>query len=184
ELVIVDRMRDRRWLHFIVHRTDAVEILDACHRQRRGFPVDRNAAAHRVDLLSRIGDDDRRAGRLARRLLMLRSARREAHGDDQRQQRRDPFHAITTLTAHFLKSVCFDIGQVASSVVLLMSCAASNHGTKTSPMGTRLRPRVSTRLRISPRREMTFTSSPRFSPRALASSGFMNTTAEGKALYS
>ncbi len=32
------------------------------------------------------------------------------------------------LTAHFLKSVCFEIGSVASSVTLLMSWLASKNG--------------------------------------------------------
>src|SRR6476469_9751993 len=57
--------------------------------------------------------------------------------------------AGTILTAHFLKSVCLDIGSVASSVVLLMSWLASNHGTNTTPRGIRLRPRTFTRVRIS-----------------------------------
>src|SRR4249920_2245568 len=68
--------------------------------------------------------------------------------------------AGTILTAHFLKSVCLDIGSVASSVVLLMSWLASNHGTNTTPRGIRLRPRTSTRVRISPRRETILTSAP------------------------
>src|SRR6266496_6212 len=49
-------------------------------------------------------------------------------------------HALVTLTAHFLKSLCLEIGQVASSVTLLMKTPSSNHGTNTSPRGTRLRP--------------------------------------------
>ena len=89
----------------------------------------------------------------------------------------------TTLTAHFLKSVCLEIGSVASSVTLLMSWLASNNGTKTTPRGMRLRPRVSTRVRISPRRETTRTSCAPVAARASrASSGCMNSTAPGKAL--
>ena len=89
----------------------------------------------------------------------------------------------TTLTAHFLKSVCFEIGSVASSVTLLMSWLASKKGTKTTPRGMRLRPRVSTRVRISPRRETDrVPPAPRCRPRSRASSGCMNTTAPGKAL--
>ena len=70
----------------------------------------------------------------------------------------------TILTAHFLKSVCFDIGSVASSVALLMSWLASNHGTNTTPRGIRFRPRVSMRVRISPRLETIFTSAPWLNP--------------------
>src|SRR5829696_6474796 len=92
--------------------------------------------------------------------------------------------AATTFTAHFLKSVCFEIGSVASSVTLLMSWLASKKGTKTTPGGILLRPRVSTRERISPRREAILTSCPRRSPRFAASSGCMNSTAPEKALYS
>ena len=40
-----------------------------------------------------------------------------------------PLHAFTTLQAHFLKSVCSEIGSVASSVTLLMSWLASKNGT-------------------------------------------------------
>ena len=36
-------------------------------------------------------------------------------------------------TAHFLKSVCLEIGSVASSVTLLINWLASNQGTKISP---------------------------------------------------
>src|SRR6185312_13895499 len=56
----------------------------------------------------------------------------------------------STLTAHFLKSVCSEIGSVASSVTLFMSWLSSNQGTYTTPRGIRLRPRVSTRVRMNP----------------------------------
>src|SRR4029077_1861769 len=82
-------------------------------------------------------------------------------------------HAFMTFTAHFLKSVWNEMGSVASSVTLLMSWLASNHGTKTSPRGGLLRPRVSTRVFMRPRREATMTSSPRRTPSARASSGCM-----------
>src|SRR4051795_6593396 len=52
-----------------------------------------------------------------------------------------------------------------------MSWLASKKGTKTTPTGILLRPRVSTRVRISPRREITPTSCPRCRPRFCASSG-------------
>ena len=48
--------------------------------------------------------------------------------------------------------------------------------------GGMLRPRVSTRLNISPRRDTTLTSLPRRTSSALASSGCMYTTALGNAL--
>ena len=44
---------------------------------------------------------------------------------------------------------------MASSVTLLINWLASNQGTKTSPRGGLLRPRVSTRVRMLPRRELT-----------------------------
>ena len=84
-------------------------------------------------------------------------------------------------TAHFLKSVCSEIGSVASSVTLLISLDSSNHGTNTSPRGGRSRPRVSTRVRMKPRRDITFTSSPRRSFASCASSGCMKQTASGNA---
>ena len=37
--------------------------------------------------------------------------------------------AFVTCTAHFLKSVCFEIGHIASSVTVLMNTCSSNHGT-------------------------------------------------------
>src|SRR5690606_30468150 len=81
----------------------------------------------------------------------------QGHWDDDAHPARQ---ARTTLTAHFLKSVCLEMGSVASSVALLMSLLASNHGTKITPRGMRLRPRVSTLTRISPRRETIRTSAP------------------------
>ena len=48
---------------------------------------------------------------------------------------RSLLHTFTTLQPHFLKSVCSEIGSVASSVTLLMSWLASNHGTNTTPRG-------------------------------------------------
>src|SRR5690606_30668847 len=105
--------------------------------------------------------------------------RQQPGGDEEARAAR---HAGTILTAHFLKSVCFEMGSVASRVTLLMSLLASNHGTKTTPRGIRLRPRVSTRTRSSPRRETTLTSAPWLMPRRRASSAFMKQTAPGNAL--
>src|SRR5690606_20321396 len=108
-------------------------------------------------------------------------------GGDGEHRDEDGAHAARqtgmTLTAHFLKSVCFEIGSVASSVTLLISLLASNQGTKTTPRGMRLRPRVSTRTLISPRRDTTRTSAPWLMPRLRASSAFMKQTAPGNALY-
>ena len=54
-----------------------------------------------------------------------RNYRTQAHGFG--------VHTLTIFTAHFLKSVWNEIGSVASSVTLLMSWLASNHGTNTVP---------------------------------------------------
>src|SRR5690606_16674518 len=99
----------------------------------------------------------------------------KGEGRQQRQDNETPAHDVTfsMRIAHFLKSVCFEMGSVASSVTLLMRRPSSNQGTKTRPRGGLLRPRVSTRTRISPRREMTRTSSPRRTSRFFASSGCM-----------
>ena len=43
-------------------------------------------------------------------------------------------HAFCTRQAHFLKSVCLEIGSVWSSVTLLISWLASNQGTNTTPV--------------------------------------------------
>ena len=48
------------------------------------------------------------------------------------------------LTAHFLKSVCFDCGQVASRQTLLMNTFSSNQGTNTRPLEGLFLPLVST----------------------------------------
>jgi hypothetical protein len=66
-----------------------------------------------------------------------------------------------------LKSVCLEMGSVASSVTLLMSWLASNRRTKTTPCGVRLRPWC--RRPVSPRRSAR-TSAPSLMPRARASS--------------
>ncbi|SST09900.1 Uncharacterised protein [Acinetobacter baumannii] len=58
-------------------------------------------------------------------------------------------------------------------MTLLISLLASKNGTNTSPWGGLLRPRVSTRARISPRRLTTLTSLPRRSLSWRASSGCM-----------
>src|SRR5581483_1777560 len=74
-----------------------------------------------------------------------RKAGREQHHCDFLDHDR---HTRSMRTAHFLKSVCSEIGSVASSVTLLISLDSSNHGTNTSPRGGLSRPRVSTRARM------------------------------------
>src|SRR5690606_33163550 len=102
----------------------------------------------------------RRPGQLRHRLCH-NHRRHEQGGEGCRNSNRAAAHATgTILTAHFLKSVCLEMGSVASSVTLLINWLASNHGTKISPGGMRFRPRVSTRERISPRRDMMRTSAP------------------------
>src|SRR6185312_7883468 len=117
------------------------------------------------------------SGRHGARYKQQRAAQQGA-GEGERKRAQTG----TTLTAHFLKSVCLEIGSVASSVALLMSWLASNHGTNTTPRGGRLRPRVSTRVLISPRRDITRTSAPSLMPRARASSACMKQRAPGNAL--
>ena len=60
--------------------------------------------------------------------------KRMAHGDANRQSAPLSQAAETILTAHFLKSVCLEMGSVASSVTLLINWLASNHGTKITPL--------------------------------------------------
>ena len=115
----------------------------------------------------RLGRAHRRSGTgQSRNIRQRRGERRE---DERAAERCDQKlggrpHAGTILTAHFLKSVCFEIGSVASRVALLMSWLASNQGTNTTPRGILLRPRVSTLVRISPRREMSRISAPWLRP--------------------
>src|SRR4029079_7380277 len=138
-------------------------------RERRRSCEPRRVQAGTADLLRGQGADEKERDRRDR-------------GEEERPSHRRPpgagwpgafvaADAGTTLTAHFLKSVCFEIGSVASSVTLLMSWLASKNGTNTRPTAMRWRPRVSTRVRISPRRDTTRTSWPRWSPRRCASSG-------------
>lgn len=47
--------------------------------------------------------------------------------------------ALTTLHAHFLKSVSLEIGQVASSVSLLTRRCSSKNGMNTRPAGNLVR---------------------------------------------
>src|SRR5690606_14002368 len=173
QLVAFDGMRnDRRLLRIIAHLAD---IVDDRAGQRR-----RRALFHR---LRATGDARHDIGGAIRRERPDREHDRAAEdGTGKRQTKRR--HTGTILTAHFLKSVCLEIGSVASSVVLLMSWLASNQGTNTTPRGIRLRPRVSTRVLISPRRETSLISAPSLMPRARASSACMKQRAPGNALYS
>src|SRR3546814_3315747 len=162
ELIALDRVRnDRRLLRIGAH---LAHVVGHPSRQRR-----------RLDIRHGRGvAGEARTG--TQRVLRKRAGDGEHHADPEGGgeaggERGPPHHtALTILTAHFLKSVCFEIGSVASSVTLLMSWLASNQGTNTTPRGIRLRPRVSIRLRISQRRETTLISAPWFRPRARASS--------------
>src|SRR5262245_47458941 len=155
DLVVVDLVRDRRRLHRIAALASQIFVLRiAEHRRTR-----------------RIGNRCRSAHGVGERGL-----RQGGRGGHEQERGKNSHYASPTFSmrhAHFLKSVWNDRGSVASSVTLLMSCEASNHGTNTRPRGTWLRPRVSTRERISPRRETSFTSLPRRTPSAFASSGCM-----------
>src|SRR5688572_21478802 len=167
DLVALDRMRNRRRLARVRAPALHVEVLHCRHARRLRF------------LLQRRGTSQAAAE--------VVGAESGGATDDCGEYQAAPSHTApngTIFTAHFLKSVCFEIGSVASRVNLLMSCDASNQGTKTTPRGGLLRPRVSTRVRISPRRETSFTSTPRRTPSASASSGCMNTTAFGNARWS
>src|SRR5215218_665216 len=190
ERVALDGVRDERGLVGVVAApADVVGDL-LLHRRRRRL------ARERLRTLETRGV----AAGTADLLRPKRSRKQAGQRCGEREQDRPPHRTVpragaaagafsaaaaaTTFTAHFLKSVCFEIGSVASSVTLLMSWLASKKGTKTTPGGILLRPRVSTRERISPRREAILTSCPRRSPRFAASSGCMNSTAPEKALYS
>ena len=52
------------------------------------------------------------------------------------------------------------LADVTAGSSCIVNAYTSNHGTKITPRGGRLRPWMSTRVRISPRREMTRTSPP------------------------
>src|SRR6185369_1005549 len=131
-------------------------------RWLRGFG-NRQGAAHRVDHCRRGFGEGPQGDQ---------PERQKRAGDPSGESGLLP-HTLTILTAHFLKSVWNDIGSVASSVTLLISWLASNHGTNTNPRGGLLRPRVSTRVRMLPRRDAISTSTPRRTPSAMASSGCM-----------
>ena len=102
--------------------------------------------------------------------------------DDKRQAAARDQATETILTAHFLKSVCLEMGSVASSVTLLINWLASNQGTKITPGGIRFRPRVSTPRADFAAARMILISAPWLSPRLRASSAFMKQRAPGNAL--
>src|SRR6516165_173619 len=167
DLVTVDGVRDHRRLFRIVARLPLRGIACLRHRRGRALVVERGRTAEP-------GTE------------RLRGERTGADCDrtEQKYQSCFPDHdcyAFSMRTAHFLKSVCSEIGSVASSVTLLMSCDSSNQGTNTRPRGGLSRPRVSRRVRMNPRREITFTSSPRRRFAANASSGCIKQTASGNA---
>ena len=114
KLIAVDRMgNDRRLLRVISHH--ALVVGDRTRKRRRGNFLHRlRATGHsRHDLRSIL---------CRKRSATTTSARPAGAGNRPRNNAQTE----TILTAHFLKSVCFDIGSVASSVALLMSWLASN----------------------------------------------------------
>src|SRR5690606_14327930 len=136
DLVVVDLVRDQRRLHRIVARLALVVVDDPGEGRRLRLRDQWNRAAK--------AGAQSRSGR-----ILLRERWRGQH--ERRDGEDDAHHALppdsatgTILTAHFLKSVCREIGSVASSVTLLMSCDASNQGMYTRPFGGFTRPRVST----------------------------------------
>ena len=71
-----------------------------------------------------------RAGEFRSRLRQRRRAAQQKDGGRSQLAFQPRRHATgRILTAHFLKSVCLEMGSVASSVTLLISCDASNQGT-------------------------------------------------------
>src|SRR5690606_8233791 len=190
DLVLLDRVRDRRRLARVRATAANIEVLDARHTRRLRFLVQRcrtaqagpeRIARNRItfeDLLRRKdrgreqGEHECRTPVFALlRVLPLRPAPQAPHPTPLFTHTAPPTETI--FSSDFLWSVCLEIGSVASSVTLLMSCDASNQGTNTTPCGGLLRPRVSTRVRISPRLDTTRTSTPRRTPSASASSGCM-----------
>src|SRR4051812_37846301 len=157
-------MRNHRRLHVVVARQPGVVVHGVPQQRRTRRFRDGNGTPHRVE-----------EGR--RRRLAPRRCREQPEQRDGRARPHAGFLAagwtLTIFTAHFLKSVWNEIGSVASSVTLLINWLASNHGTKMSPRGGLLRPRVSTRVRTLPRREAISISTPRRTPSAAASSGCM-----------
>src|SRR5262245_4232434 len=120
DLIAVDRMRDDRRLLRIVAHLFLDRIAGRRHARRRTFLVDRDGPAQsRLRLREEAGGAERERGGESSESDVL------AHGR----------HTFSILQAHFLKSVCNEIGSVASSVTLLMSWPSSNQGTNTTLRG-------------------------------------------------
>src|SRR5690606_41835765 len=119
------------------------------------------------------GTPDRCSGLLQEAAAAVGGCRFVGHGSCRGAGAPRSPQALSTLTAHFLKSVSLESGQVASRTSLLTRRPSSKNGMNTRPRGGLLRPRVSTLATTSPRREAMRACMPRCSPRALASSGCM-----------
>ena len=170
DLIAVDRMRDHRRLLGIVARSPVSEVL-------------------RIGVIGGAGPSSLSGVGPRRPELTVCAGSEPIAGGDRRTASRGCqifrswlAHTRSMRTAHFLKSVCSEIGSVASSVTLLMSWLSSNHGTNTSPRGGLLRPRVSTRVRMiaAARLHLHLVAAPQLAASA-ASSGCMKHTASGNA---
>src|SRR5262249_43973897 len=129
DLVAFGRMRDERGLLRVVPRFAIRRVLLRRHDRRLALLVERRRPAQRREGLrrrKRRGGEQRERGEQGGAAM----AAMAVHGR--------PPQARAMRTAHFLKSVCSEIGSVASSVTLLMSWLSSNHGTNTTPRGMRL----------------------------------------------
>ena len=110
KLIAIDRMwNDWRLLRVVSHL--ALVVGDGTSQRRRWNLL------HRLRATGHARDDVRGTVR-----------RKRSDGKDERPAQRGASKGLaqgaqagTILTAHFLKSVCFEIGSVASSVALLMS---------------------------------------------------------------
>src|SRR6185503_1481062 len=106
DLVALDVVRNDRRLPWVAARNRTVVLL---------HPV----GVGRVQIGNRRCAADRRD-------LVLRQGRPR---ERERNRRDERLHTFTIRTAHFLKSVWREIGQVASSVSLLTSRPSSKNGT-------------------------------------------------------
>ena len=105
DLIAIDRMWDQWRLFRIIAGLPQIIVHHLANRWWAGLSVQRGAAAQGGDMLLRNRCGDQQAG--------------EQGGDEDTFHDQTPIGSI--LTAHFLKSVCFDSGSVASSVTLLIS---------------------------------------------------------------
>src|SRR6185369_5536295 len=162
DLVVVGLVRDGGRLHRVGAHALLVVVLGVHHRRRLADLVDPRRTAKRILLGEGFKGNEQQYGEppcrppvkgvVSRRRtggLNFAKTKPPAPPDwiggrfpPSQGGKNEPRHTFTTLQAHFVKSVCSEIGSVASSVTLLMSWLASNHGTNTTPFGGLLRPRV------------------------------------------